>query len=425
MTLVWNPRTGKAEADLRLNGRKRLHVSLKTKKVGEANDRYAAVKAAYREGNKDIEDALRGRKISIESMVRVHQSKKPFETLLETSQWPTLQQAADDYIKGMGQTDKSENTKTTATWHLNSAVKYFGGDRRIDSISHEDVELWKETMLSRLVAGKNVEKATVSPSTVRDSMVRLNALFSWLKRREERRAAREKRSPRLLPTPVDREIIPKGSVPRQRFLSTEEAQRLLASTPDSLKFPVMAGLLGGLRIGEVCTLRPPPQDLNFEIAGGGIILVQEKALVGGGSWRPKSKKRREVPIATELLPIAKHHVSEFSSSTWMVPASEDPERPMSRSTLGNMFMRIVADAGLIAGRKNPVGITFHTLRHTFASWLVMAGVDLWTVAQLLGHSTIKQVEDTYGHLSPNHKRLAMDRLGQSYQLGLDVTTEGE
>jgi hypothetical protein len=55
-------------------------------------------------------------------------------------------------------------------------------------------------------------------------------------------------------------------------------------------------------------------------------------------------------------------------------------------------------------------VTFHTLRHTFASWLVMAGADLFTIARLMGHANTKQVEDTYGHLSPGHKLATVEML---------------
>lgn len=56
--------------------------------------------------------------------------------------------------------------------------------------------------------------------------------------------------------------------------------------------------------------------------------------------------------------------------------------------------------------------TWHCNRHTFASRLVMAGVDIRTVAQLMGHATI-QMTMRYAHLAPEREQLAVDRLVSS------------
>lgn len=56
--------------------------------------------------------------------------------------------------------------------------------------------------------------------------------------------------------------------------------------------------------------------------------------------------------------------------------------------------------------------TLHCKRHTFASRLVMAGTDMRTVAELMGHSTI-QVTMRYAHLAPEHTQAAVDRLVSS------------
>src|SRR5271169_2416276 len=68
------------------------------------------------------------------------------------------------------------------------------------------------------------------------------------------------------------------------------------------------------------------------------------------------------------------------------------------------------------------GFSWHCLRHTFASRLVMAGVDIRTVQELLGHKTIAMTV-RYSHLAPKHTLAAVERLDFPTATPTDTTTD--
>ncbi|MGE4096024.1 MAG: tyrosine-type recombinase/integrase, partial [Candidatus Binatia bacterium] len=80
--------------------------------------------------------------------------------------------------------------------------------------------------------------------------------------------------------------------------------------------------------------------------------------------------------------------------------------PWKPTNLGALLRSACRRAGI-----EPCGP--HTLRHTFASRLIMAGVDLRTVQELLGHKDIKMTL-RYAHLTPNHKRAAIETLERRF-----------
>jgi integrase len=68
------------------------------------------------------------------------------------------------------------------------------------------------------------------------------------------------------------------------------------------------------------------------------------------------------------------------------------------------------------------GVRVHDLRHTFASWLVADGVPLRTVGELLGHKSLAMVH-RYSHLSPDHLRDAVDRIGAKPVQSTQITRQ--
>jgi site-specific recombinase XerD len=76
---------------------------------------------------------------------------------------------------------------------------------------------------------------------------------------------------------------------------------------------------------------------------------------------------------------------------------------------GERFIHIKKSWGGVIDRAEINGFRFHDLRHHFASKLVMAGVDLNTVRELLGHADIEMTL-RYAHLAPEHKAKAVAKL---------------
>ena len=109
---------------------------------------------------------------------------------------------------------------------------------------------------------------------------------------------------------------------------------------------------------------------------------------------PKNGEKRALPINETLL-AALHRLPRRLDTPYVFPGRN-----------GGRLTNI--NQGFLAARKRAEldDVTLHTFRHTFASHLVMAGVDLMTVKELLGHKSIKMTE-RYSHLSPNHKAKAV------------------
>lgn len=79
--------------------------------------------------------------------------------------------------------------------------------------------------------------------------------------------------------------------------------------------------------------------------------------------------------------------------------------PFESSFVTHKFKKYLRASGV----KNSEGLNLHSLRHTFASHLVMAGVNLCTVSKLLGHSSVR-VTEMYAHLVPDHLKVSVERL---------------
>ena len=173
---------------------------------------------------------------------------------------------------------------------------------------------------------------------------------------------------------------------RLRFLSEGEISRLREKLAPDHWSVVAFALETGLRLSEQFHARWDCVNLEQ-----GVLTVPLS----------KSGRTRHVILSEAALTILRG-LSSWMLSPYLFPSPLSAAQPMQ----GRHFVVKVYDPALKAA--GIIDATWHTLRHTFASRAVMAGVDIRTVQELMGHSTITMTM-RYAHLSPAHLRQAVNK----------------
>lgn len=165
------------------------------------------------------------------------------------------------------------------------------------------------------------------------------------------------------------------------YLSQDEFQKLLSMiSEDWLKDVVITAAMTGMRRGEIINLRW--SDVNLKTR---TIVVQSST-----RYRTKFGKRRIIPINDVVFQILqKRHGRVKSEYVFTL---------RGRQITGDWFSHKLKK--YLNKLNSPKKLNVHSLRHTFASWLVQSGVSIYEVQKLLGHSDIK-VTQVYAHLAPH------------------------
>ena len=178
--------------------------------------------------------------------------------------------------------------------------------------------------------------------------------------------------------------LPTVRAGRTRFLSIEEEARLCQAIGQPYDAWIRLAILTGLRKAEQFGLRWA--DINLD--RGLITLPDTKS----GHVQYVHLMEEAKAILSSLIP--------GNTSVWVFP-SENPETHLDPDNFyGRVYMKALKDAKL-------EGVTWHTLRHTFASRLAMNGQAPSTIAALLRHSGTDLVA-RYAHLSPTHLQEALE-----------------
>jgi integrase len=181
--------------------------------------------------------------------------------------------------------------------------------------------------------------------------------------------------------------IPRKRPPpgRTRFLSRAEWDALYLCLPEHLRPLASFALLTGLRLENVVRLRWDHVDLD-------------RAIAWVDADDAKGRRTLSVPLSADAVAVLRGELGRHAEFvfTWPAPVGIKGERcrlPYA-ATPKTAWLAAVKKAKL-------VGVTFHTLRHTWASWHVMSGTPLAVLQQLGGWASIEMVQ-RYAHLAPDH-----------------------
>jgi integrase len=181
---------------------------------------------------------------------------------------------------------------------------------------------------------------------------------------------------------------------RLRYLMPEEIDRLLAVSPIHLKRLVLTALHAGMRKSEILPLRWEQVNLEQRF----VLLLDTK-----------NGESRGVPLTKTITGVLRELQAEQErfglSSPFVFP------NPLT----GKPYRHDIKTSWYTALRKaNITDFHFHDLRHTCASYLRMQGVDLLTIAEILGHKDLKMTK-RYAHVALTHRLAAIEKLELAYK----------
>jgi len=260
----------------------------------------------------------------------------------------------------------------------NSHIKNRFSDVRMDVITSFDLERMKA----------DLSKEGLSPATIKHCLVLIRQVYNKAMAWGLYHGG----------NPVRGVKMPTLQNQRTRFLSHEEASELLnrlkgMRTPD-LHDMALLSLYTGMRAGEIFNLKG--YDLDFQ---NDIIRITD----------PKNKMTRHAYMTGTVRDMLQGRMPGKPEQLVF------PDRNGKKiASISKVFFKIVKELGFndgITDRRQ--GVTFHTLRHTFASWLALQGESIITLKDMLGHKSTAMTE-RYAHLVPDHKRKAAARLEENF-----------
>jgi integrase len=309
----------------------------------------------------------------------------------------TVADALDDYLAEYQR--RNGKAVRDAQWRINALIKPQLGQIRVADLTTAQIRKWHADVAAappRLRTRKGAEKQNVrrlaskDTDALRGRRATANRVLSILKAAlnhaiQEHRVASDDAWRHVKP-------FREADAPKIRYLSAEEAKRLVNNTSVAFRPMVQAALLTGCRYGELSALRVSDFD-----SGAGTVTVRTG----------KTGKPRHVVLTDDGIALFERQTAKKPGDAIVFP------RPDGHAWGRSHQHRPLREACLRA--KIAPAASFHILRHTYATALLRGGAPLPVIAANLGHADTRMTERHYAHLAPSYVadaiRSAMPSLG--------------
>lgn len=206
--------------------------------------------------------------------------------------------------------------------------------------------------------------------------------------------------------------LPKRIKTAVTSLSKEEASKLLSVIPNKKHYNLYwTALYTGLRRGEILGLRI--SDVDFK---KGTITIRQTVVnvdntVQISSTTKNESSRRTISIDTKTLSVLKNQKALAYADRMKMLEYHDNDLLFARPDGNPLDPKYISHTANNYGRKAELPhLSFHMLRHTHATLLLLAGVHFKVIQHRLGHSTFQQTMDTYSHVLPDIEEQVVDKL---------------
>ena len=190
-------------------------------------------------------------------------------------------------------------------------------------------------------------------------------------------------------------------------IQSEKIKEFLTNNVNYVNVGILISFYTGVRIGELCALKF--NDISFETDTMHIDKTMQRIQNFKGNAKktdviissPKSEcSIREIPVPHFIIDlIIKNNL--YKKDAYLLTG--ETNRFIEPRTLENKFNKIASIC-------NVENVTFHMIRHTFASNCIEAGVDAKSLSEILGHSSVNITLNRYVHSSMQIKRMNMEKL---------------